>query len=254
MQTIIEKVANVDSRVWSAGSGNPVVYLHGFENHPGDANFLRRLAESRAVWAPEHPGFGCSGGLDGIVDITDLVLQYRSRIQSWGVSQVDLIGHCLGGMFAAELAALCPQLVRKLVLVSPYGLWLDDHHLPDPFVLNPKALAAAKWFDPETAPSPEPNARYPGEDSDFIRNRNLAAASKFMWPLPDRGLVRRLPFISAPTLVLQGERDGLVTHPHGEAFARLIPNSTLRTIPKAGHLPMFEQEGLFVSEVEQFLA
>jgi pimeloyl-ACP methyl ester carboxylesterase len=237
-------------RMWRFGEGRPLLYLHGFEGHPGDAPFLRRLAASRLVIAPEHPGFGASEGLAAMHDITDQALHFRRIIRALGARRVDVVGHCLGGMFAAELAAISPHLVRRLVLVNSYGLWDDANPLPDAFSLPPAGLAAAKWHDPEAAPA-EPTPA--GEDTVLARQRNLGAATKFMWPIPDRGLTRRLAFIEAPTLVIHGTSDGLVPAAYGERLASLIPNAAFCPIANAGHLPMLESEDAFTEAVSSFL-
>jgi pimeloyl-ACP methyl ester carboxylesterase len=87
----------------------------------------------------------------------------------------------------------------------------------------------------------------------FDRARNMAAATKFMWPIPDHGLRRRLPLIRARTLVVHGAGDKLVPRRYAEEFVRLIPDATLAVIDGAGHLPMFEREEAFGAAVEAFL-
>jgi pimeloyl-ACP methyl ester carboxylesterase len=249
-------VNGFDVRVWSGGAGGPpLLYLHGFEQHPGEAPYLQRFAQGRQVLAPEHPGFGGSTGFDRLTDLQDLILYYRALVEAWGKGPVDLVGHCLGGMFAAELAVLAPQLVRRLVLVSPYGLWLDDQPLPDPFLFAPPALAALKWADPANAEK-ETNAFDPeiGYTPPEFRTANLTTASKFMWPLPDRGLVRRLPYLGAPTLVIHGEADGLTPPTYQPAWAAAIPHARTAVIPAAGHLPMVEAEAAFFALVDDFLS
>jgi pimeloyl-ACP methyl ester carboxylesterase len=74
-----------------------------------------------------------------------------------------------------------------------------------------------------------------------------------MWPIPDRGLRRRLPHLTVPTLVLHGESDGLVPVAYAQELASRIPDAKLVTIPGAGHLPMIEAEDAFVSAVTAFL-
>jgi pimeloyl-ACP methyl ester carboxylesterase len=254
MNITTEAVGSRSVRVWSGGEGAPLLYLHGFEQHPGDASFLKRLAERFEVRAPEHPGYGHSSGLDSIRDMLDMTLHLRRFVEQWGRGPVNVVGHSLGGMFAAELAAIAPHLVRKLVLVDAYGLWLDDEPLPDPFVLMPDALAALKWHDAGRA-GDEPSAYDPAIDraAQEFRATNLAAATKFLWPIPDRGLGRRLGYIACPTLVLHGESDGLLPLGHATALARGIPGADLVRIKAAGHLPMVEAEDAFLDAVGSFL-
>jgi pimeloyl-ACP methyl ester carboxylesterase len=241
-------------RVWEAGSGTPLLYLHGFEAHPGEAPFLARLAESRRVIAPEHPGYGESGGAEEVDDILAMVLHYRQLIDQAGVGPIDVIGHSLGGMFAAELAAICPQVVRRLVLVSPFGLWLDEAQIADPFRLGEEGLAALTWADPARRAKPATNGTGPSAiDTALARATNLAMATRFLWPIPDRGLDRRIGLIQAPTLVIAGDGDRLIPPVYAQTFATRIPGAKAQLIPDAGHYPMSEQPEASLAAVGSFL-
>jgi pimeloyl-ACP methyl ester carboxylesterase len=251
-------VGDARSRVLILGEGSPLLYLHGFERHPGEASFLSRFAANYRVYAPEYPGWGDSTGLESIHDVLDQVMFLRQLVEQFGVGPVDIVGHCLGGMFAAELAALCPALVRKVVLVGAYGLWLDDHQVPDAFVMSDKELKAAKWHNVELAPASEPSF---GSDTSadagtaaLGRAGNLGSATKFMWPIPERGLHKRLHLIKAPTLVVHGASDGLVPPVYAEEFGRRIPSATVSIMAAAGHVPMLECEDAFVDSVNSFLS
>jgi len=254
MKCTSHRIGGRDIRIWSGGSGAPLLYLHGFEQHPGDAAFLRKLGESFEIHAPEHPGFGHSTGLDTIHDLLDLTLHLRRVVEQWGRGAVHVVGHSLGGMFAAELAVVAPHLVRKLVLVNPYGMWLDDAPAPDPFVLQADALVAAKWHDPANA-SREPSAFDAAADGTIqvFRSVNLSAATKFLWPIPDRGLSRRAGYIQAPTLIVHGESDRLVPLAYAAALAGAVPGAELARLPGAGHLPMVEKTDEFLARVRDFL-
>jgi pimeloyl-ACP methyl ester carboxylesterase len=236
------------------GKGNPLLYVHGYERHPGEAPFLQRLAEDREVVAPELPGYGESTGIDRIRDVHDLALMLRAFVTGLGHEEFDVVGHSLGGMLAAELAVVAPRQVRSLVLVNSYGLWLDDHPMADPFVLSPDQLAAAKWHDPQQAGSEAAIevAQTPLEKG-LERTRNLGTATKLMWPIPDRGLSRRLRYVEARTLVVHGEDDGLVPTEHARELARMIEGADLELLSRAGHVPMFEREDEFVAVVQKFL-
>jgi pimeloyl-ACP methyl ester carboxylesterase len=243
--------------VWIAGQGQPLLYLHGFERHPGNGSFLGHLAKDHRVFAPEHPGYGYSGGAEQLNDIHDVVFFYRSLVEALGVSAADVVGHSLGGMVAAELAAANPQFVRRLVLIDAFGLWADDAIGVDPFGAASQ-VRRALWHDPENAGKPQTSSFRPDPDDPLAKplydSRNLAAATRLLWPVPDRGLRRRLAFVTAPTLVVNGRSDGLVPLAHAEEMAKLVVDARLVVIDEAGHYPMIEQESEFLAAVEQFLA
>ncbi|MEU1598949.1 alpha/beta hydrolase [Streptomyces sp. NPDC005708] len=258
MRTLdIANVGTFDVNLWTAGSGSPVLFLHGYERHPGGAPFLQRLARNHAVYAPEQPGYGTSTGFEHVQDIFDLVLFYRELVRSLGYERIDVVGHSTGGMVAAELAAVSPEIVGELVLVDAFGLWLDDQPAQDPFGAADE-VKSAKWHDPAAIPNPEPTIFVPDPKDPhgeiFFQAQNLATATKFMWPIADRGLRRRLPYVRARSLVVNGASDGLVPPAYAKEFVRLIPQCELAVIDDAGHYPFIEQEDEFIATLEKFLS
>jgi pimeloyl-ACP methyl ester carboxylesterase len=258
MSTVTTRsVGPFEVEVWESGTGRPLVFLHGYERHPGEASFLQRLAEGHRVIAPEQPGYGTSKGFEHVQDLLDLVLFYRELVRSFGSEPVDLVGHSTGGMVAAELAIIAPEHVRRLVLVDAFGLWLDDQPSQDPFGAANDVLAA-KWFAPADKPDPEPTNFVPDpadkHGAIIFQAQNYATATKFMWPMAERGLRRRLAYLDVPTLVLNGAADGLVPVSYAREMADLISDSQLVLIEQAAHYPMLEQEGAFLEAVEAFLA
>jgi pimeloyl-ACP methyl ester carboxylesterase len=250
----------VSARVWERGSGGrPLLYLHGYDRHPGDeAPYLNEWAKSRRVIAPEHPGYGESIGIENVDEIIDMSLYYRRVIEQLAGGPVDVVGHSLGGMIAAEVAALSPYLVNRLVLIAPFGLWLDEQEIPDLFVMSPNALARNTWADPEGPAAQramnEAANGASGSAAIITRAMNLATAGRFLWPLPDRGLRKRLAYVKAKTLVVTGGSDKLIPPVYGEAFCKLIGNCDSATIANAGHYPMLEQPEAFHKVVDPFLA
>jgi pimeloyl-ACP methyl ester carboxylesterase len=239
------------------GEGDPLLFLHGAGGLQGWPPFLESLARSFRVIAPDHPGFGRSEGLEHLDDVVDLALYYTEFIAAMGVDQPYLVGHSLGGMIAAEVAAIAPDVVSKLVLIAPLGLWLDDHPVMDFFAATPEELAAAMFHDPGSAIATE-SLRVPSDpeaqlETVLERTKNLSAAGKFLWPLPDRGLKKRIHRIAAPTLLLWGASDRLVPPIYGEAFLKRIQRARLTLFTGASHMLPFEKDDELVEVLTDFL-
>jgi pimeloyl-ACP methyl ester carboxylesterase len=242
------------TRVLSAGDGDPVVFLHGAGGLIWDP-FLDAVAERHRVIAPQHPGSGDSQGIEHLHDIFDLVLYYAELFDALGVPMVSLIGHSFGGMVAAEIAAINPERVTKLALLAPIGLWLDDHPVPDISTITPSELPGLLFADPGgpiASMLPMPDANDP--EALFQAAMAMASILQFIWPLPDKGLSRRLYRVKAETLVIWGRQDRLVDPAYGPAFASAIANARLEMVDDAGHLPQVEQYSQVVSLVSDFLA
>jgi pimeloyl-ACP methyl ester carboxylesterase len=230
------------TRVLSAGQGDPVVFLHGAGGLFWDP-FLERLARDRRVIAPEHLGSGESQGLENVEDLWDLVLYYADLFDALGLDgTVELVGHSFGGMVAAEVAATHAERVSKLVLLCPIGLWLDEHPVPELSAIPPDKLPGLVFADPEgpvarAMPRPDPT----DPEALFQASLTIAAVNQFIWPLPDKGLSKRLHRIKADTLLVWGRQDRLVHPAYGDDFARMIPGARLELVDGAGHLPQLEQ-------------
>ncbi len=240
------------------GSGESLLYLHGIGGFPGWPPFLDRLAEPYHVYVPAQPGVARSTGLEHLDDLWDLVLFYDELMQELGLNRGYLLGHCYGGMIAAELAAHRPERVSRLALVCPLGLWLDETPVADLFALTPSERGRLFWHDPDSEDAlaylAEPDDPTAKMEEQLDRTQTLAAVGKFIWPIPDRGLAKRAHRINMPTLLLWGDSDGVVPSVYGEAFEELLPNATLQIIDRCGHLPQLERPEQFIEAVRRFLA
>jgi pimeloyl-ACP methyl ester carboxylesterase len=239
------------------GEGDPLLFLHGAGGLQGWPPFLESLARSFRVIAPDHPGFGRSEGLEHLDDVIDLALYYTEFIAALGLDQPYLVGHSLGGMIAAEVAAIAPDVASKLVLIAPVGLWLDDHPVLDFFAATPEELATATFHDPGSPIAKEMMSVPAGPEAQLEavleRTKNLTAAGKFLWPIPDKGLKKRIHRITAPTLLLWGTSDRLVPPIYGEAFLKRIQRSRLTLLTGASHMLPFEKDDELVELVTDFL-
>ena len=90
-------------------------------------------------------------------------------------------------------------------------------------------------------------------NSMYLQLTNFSATGKFVWPIPDKGLKKRLHRIQASTLILWGEQDKLTPPAYGPLFASKIAKSQLVTIPGAGHMLPLENTAAWAKEVTAFL-
>lgn len=235
--------------VATGGDGPPLLYLHGAVGQKGWAPFLDRLSQSFTVYAPYMPGYGESTGLEHLADLTDLTLYYLELLEVLGASRAHVVGHFLGGMIAAEMAAFSPPSIDRLALVSPAGVWRDEEPVADLLALNANELSD------RLAATPEGTASLDGVSDELARDRmqDIAAAGKFLWPLPDKGLRRRAYRIKAPTLIMWGEQDRINPPSYAADFQGMISGSQTGTIANAGHLVMLEQPEAFADGISAFL-
>jgi pimeloyl-ACP methyl ester carboxylesterase len=244
------------AETYSAGKGEPLIFLHG-SGGPLRGAYLDMLAEKFMVYAPVHPGYGESEGFEHIEDIIDQALYYHDYMDALGIESAHIVGHSLGGMLAAEIAALCSHRVRKLVLSNAVGFWRDDAPVLDFFVVPPDQLAKATLHDPQSEAVqkafPMPEGADAMIDAMYARIQSFTAAGKFLWPIPDRGLDRRIHRIQSPTLIIWGESDGLVPPSYAEDFRSNIKDARVVIMKEAAHMPMHEKPEEWVSLVTDFL-
>ena len=256
-QTVAVRHGMFETKVRTDGSGDPLLFLHGAGGLRGWDPFLVELAKTFTVYAPSHPGFETSTGIEHVDDIIDLVVYYNDLLDALGLEAAYVVGHSMGGMLGAEFAALSPQRTRKLVLANAVGLWIDEHPVADFFAMTQDQLAIALWHDPESDVAKAMMAIPEDEQAQLqaflLRQQHLATAGKFLWPIPDKGLKKRIHRVKAPTLILWGQSDGLVPVVYAEAFQKQIPGSQVSILPQCGHMPMYEDPAGFVSTVSAFL-
>ncbi|HWP47406.1 MAG TPA: alpha/beta hydrolase [Candidatus Limnocylindrales bacterium] len=236
----------IQSRIKMAGEGSPLVFLHNAYGLVWDP-FLDSLAQHYTVYAPEHPGTtpGNSEAIRFLDNLWDLVLYYYELFDQLGLQAPAVVGHSFGGMVAAEVAATNPDRVSHLVLISPIGLWRDDTPVKNWMSMAPEAVARAVFYDPEgplatrflSVPD-DPQAQV---EVQIQRIWTLGCTGKFVWPIPDKGLKKRLHRIHAPTLIIWGQQDGLVSPVYAREFAHYIAHARVEILDKAAHMPHLEQ-------------
>lgn len=242
-----------------AGSGAPIIYLHPAGGLFFDP-FLVALSQDYTVYAPEVPGTsaGDANAIHQVDDLWDLVLIYEEAIRKLNLTtQPTVIGQSFGGMLAAELASSFPAMFKKMVLLDPIGLrkeglkitnWMTTppQLLPSLLFKNPAHPAAKAMFTPPSDP-----ALAVAQTSALVWS--LGCTGKFVWPLADKGLHKRLHRVISPTLVIWGEDDALIASGYAHEFGKAIKGSRVQIIPDCGHIPQLEQGATTLKLVQDFL-
>ncbi|MBI2367929.1 MAG: alpha/beta hydrolase [Deltaproteobacteria bacterium] len=258
-------------KVWvlENGGGAPLLYLHGFADVHGVKEswlpFHERLAERAHVIAPAHPGCAQSDENKDIDAIDDVVFHYLEVLDALKLTQFILVGSCVGGWIAAEIAARHPKKIRKLVLIGAAGLFVEGALIGDIFMMaqpeRGSSYASLREMLFSSANQPNALELFPDGmgnlDDELRRYQMLRFCSRIGFRPPyfyNRPLRNRLHRIISPALVIWGEKDNFVPRSHGETYAKLLPNcSELKIIPASGHSVIVEKPDETAKLVVDFL-
>jgi len=237
--------------VFRAGDGPPLVWFHGLYGVEFDIPVISRLAEQHTVYAPLAPGFSDLADLEELRDIHELAFHYDDLFSALQLDHVPMAGHSFGAMIAAELAAHVPSRASRLVLLSPLGLWSDAHPVADLFGLPQAEVPRLLYADPAYVAPPRTETDI---ETTLSLVRGMTTVARFLWPIPDRGLSRRLRRIACPTLIVHGAEDRFVPAAYADDFARLLPNARTQIVPSAGHMLTVEARDAAVEAIVHFVS
>ena len=225
-----------------AGGGDPtarpVVLVHGLGT--GDLWWtptISVLAQNHRVLAVDLAGFGRTAGQPVRLDVA--ADQLAAWAEAIGLERATFVGHSMGGLVTADLAARYPEVVERLVLVDAAGLPISQHvtrHLMNFVRASPFMPAAA----------------YPIAVECVLRCGPLAIM-RASHQLLTMDLTKRYAWIRAPTRILWGSRDHLLPPSFGRRLVEAIPGATMVEIPDAGHSPMWENPDEFHRQLVAFL-
>ena len=243
-------VNGVDTVVLSAGSGAPLVYLHG----AGTAirfDFVAAWAKRFRVIVPFHPGFGESPDDPQVTEIRDYVLHYVELFETLGLTRVNLVGQSMGGWIGARLGVEQRHLVERLVLVCPIGIPIAALPTADFLKVPPQELPALLAANPDTVIKRLP--AQPGAAFIAERVKETATATRLLTPPFDPKLPRYLHRLTMPTLLVWGKSDRLTPTEQHRAWKKLLPAAQVRLFDGAGHLVLDESPDA-VAAIDEFCA
>src|SRR4051794_4888607 len=188
-----------------AGAGPTVLFLHGAAGAAWDP-LLERLSSGHRILAPEHPGFGRSQIPDWMMSVGDVAFFYLDLLRALDLRDVHLVGHCVGGWIAAEIAIRSTGRLKSVALLAPMGVVVKEAPVGDIFIWNWDEFDRMQFhdqaaFDRWSKANPEP-------DMDVML-QNRAALARLAWNprLSNLQLAYWLHRINVPTLVAWGKED-----------------------------------------------
>ncbi len=236
-----------------AGSGRPVLILHGGGGPVTVSGVAGHLAGHRHTITPTHPGWNGAARPAWFSGVDDLALAYLHYLEDNGLRDAVVIGSSLGGWIGAEMALRDGAgRITGLVLIDAVGVKIEGEPIRDFSTLSAREAAEYSYHDAERF-YVDP-ATVPPEQA-TIRRANMAtmravAGDPYMH---DPKLLKRLGRVKLPVLVIWGESDGIVTPAYGAAYAAAFPNARFEIVEHAGHLPQIEQPAATFGLIDAYL-
>ena len=248
------KVRDVSVRMRRAGSGPPLLFLHGASGLPVWLPVFDLLSKHFEVMVPEHPGFGTSDNPAWMRNIGDLAMYYLDFLDGLGPYKVHVVGQSLGGWAAAEAASRNCSRIATLTLLGPAGIRIKGLPPGDNFIWDPEESVRNLYHDQSI---PDRILALPVSDEDAdIALTNRFATAKFGWdprwysPALERWLHR----ITVPTLVMWGKDDKLFPSEYAKRWGERIPGSRVEIVPECGHVPAVEKPEITAKEIIRLVA
>jgi pimeloyl-ACP methyl ester carboxylesterase len=212
-----------------ARGAEPLLFVHGWGvSSEAFGEFFDQLAERYRVIAPDLPGFGRSRSAGPAISYESYAEVLASVLADLGIERSHVVGLSMGGGIALTLAAHHPERVRALVLMAPTGC-------PEASLPRLACDRVLEFAEQVLGPAPaHGKARVAGS---FAANllRHPASLWATVRMVASRHIVEEARQVSAPTLLLWGERDRTIPPRLAAEFNERLPRSTLHMVPDAFH-------------------
>ena len=245
-----------------AGSGPPLVLLHGFvgDSRGTWSHQLDGLSDEFTVVAWDAPGAGFSSGVPDTFRLADYADCLAGFLAALALERPHIGGLSSGGAVALEFYRRRPQVPASLILASAYAGWAGS--------LTPEGVAQRLQFSLRVADLPVERLRDEMRPSMFSPAAAAEVVAGFLdsmathQPAGFRAVVRAmaetdlrdvLSQIDVPTLVLAGDQDVRAPLEVAEALHAAIPRSELVVLAGTGHVCSVEAPEGFNSAVSTFL-
>jgi len=228
------------------GKGPPLVLIMGLA---GDLSWWERLVpelEDRfTVVTFDNRGAGLTDKPDEKYTIPLFARDTIGLLEVLGIGRAHIFGVSMGGMIAQELAVRYPDRIDRLVLGCTHSGG-SGFVLPSAEAVQNMTLTRGKSLEQiaRQIVSILFSPRFQKEEPEYVNALTLRyaknppsrkALSNQFWAALGHDCYERLPFITAPTLILTGDADVLVPPENSLCLADRIPGSRVVFLPEAGH-------------------
>ena len=249
-------VAGAQLVMIKGGSGKPLLILHDELGYPGWMTWNESFGHERTLLIPQQPGYGKTPKLDWVSDYRDLAGFYSQFLRETKLDPIDVIGFSAGGFIAAEMAAACPHIFSKMVLVAPMGIKPAEGEIMDIFPITIRTHLRATVADPPN--TPEFAKIYGGEmtPEQFEAFEDARAeCARISWEpyMHNPSLPHLLHGLKTPTLLVWGSSDRVTPRGCIDGYKKAIPSAEVAIIDKVGHRPEIENSTEFERVVRKFL-
>jgi pimeloyl-ACP methyl ester carboxylesterase len=237
-----------------AGTGRPLLFLHAGDGLDWQSPMIADLSARFQLVAPSHPGFGNSELPRHFSTVSDLAYFYLDLLDQLDLRDVVVVGCSFGGWIALEMATKSCERISRLVLADTVGVKFagrEVREIADLFSLTPHELADAVFCDSGPL-APDYSKMTPEELAVAARNRESFTLFGWSPTLHNPKLKHRLHRVKAPTLVLWGAEDRVVSPDYGRSLVAALPEAGFEMIADAGHYPHVEKPAEFASRVAAF--
>jgi pyruvate dehydrogenase E2 component (dihydrolipoamide acetyltransferase) len=243
-QAPAEGQTRIAFRNLKAGTGDPVVFLHGFgADLSAWRTFVDHVKTANSQVGLDLPGHGGSSE-QAVADFTALVGEVASALSATGRRRLHLVGHSLGGAVAAALTARSGFDVRSLTLISPAGLGPKiNGDFIEGFLSAGSEAALKAWMgnlvhEPARLPAAMIRATQAARDGTGLaaHQRRLAEAV-FAGSTQLFSIVNELESYGGPCRVIAGRSDSILPIDQTEDLPGHV---SLNRLAGVGHLPFLE--------------
>lgn len=234
------------------GHGEPLLLLHGFNANKD--NFTRiagKLTSKYHVIIPDHIGFGESSHPTNVPYDTDAQAQrLHQLLTKLNIKQVHIGGSSMGGAISVAYAARYGSEVESVWLLDPGGVssapktaMFDAYDKTGKFALIARSPEEYDMVYKLAMNNPPfvPKAMLNVFAKESIANADLA--DQIIKQLLPDSIEERAKQIKAPTLIVWGDKDAILSVKGAAILHQLIPQSQVVIMPNIGHLPMLEDVG-----------